>query len=83
MKQPESFICKTRRSFSVNWKRAFSGLKQSLHCWNVTLDSSRKEFQQSVSDPCIYFKRKKKILFTWEESIDDIILAGKTERNSK
>ena len=47
---------------------------------NTTLDSSLKQmgFQQSVTDPCIYFKGKDS--FYLGVYVDDIILIGKTER---
>ena len=48
-------------------KRNLYGLKQSLRCWNSTLDAHLKKlcFLQCNSDPCIYV-----------EAIDDVMVVG-------
>ena len=78
MRQPEGFVAKGKEELVCKLKRSIYGLKQSPRCWNSVLDSYLKElgFSQTASDPCIYYQQKgEEMLY-----VDDIILAGKTER---
>ena len=62
-------------------KRSIYGLKQSPRCWNQTLDAQLKKmgFVQSTSDPCIYTSSKEDLLIL-AVYVDDIVLAGKSEK---
>ena len=81
MKQPEGFISKGQEHLVCKLKRSIYGLKQSPRCWNSTLDSYLKKmgFMQAVSDPCLYIASEGE-LFIIGVYVDDIVLAGKSDR---
>jgi transposase InsO family protein len=81
MKQPEGFITKGQEHLVCNLKRSIYGLKQSPRCWNSALDDSLKKmgFVQTASDPCLYVSSEGD-LFMIGVHVDDIILAGKSNR---
>ena len=56
MQQPEGFVVEGRECLVCRSKHSIYGLKQSLRCWNSTIDGYLKKlgFLQLVSDPCIY-----------------------------
>eukprot|EP00795_Rhopilema_esculentum_P000655 gene655-10361_t len=65
--------------------------RDSLHkgllpprCWNEEIDKhlKRMEFKQAKSDPCIYTASGGEV-FLIVVYVDDIILAGKTEKRMK
>ena len=84
MKQPEGFTVKGKEHLVCKLKRSIYGLKQSPRCWNQTLDTQLKKmgFIQSTSDPCIYTSSKEGLLIL-AVYVDDIVLAGKSEKQIK
>ena len=73
MKQPEDML-----------RRSIYGLKQSLRCWNVALDSqlNRMGFTQTTGDPCLYVSTEGEP-FIVAVYVDDALLAGKSDRRIK
>ena len=82
MKQPEGSEIDGKEHLVCKLKKSIYGLKQSPHCWNVALDTQLKKmgFTQSENDPCIYYRNSGGEMFYIGVYVDDIILAGKTER---
>ena len=58
MHQREGFVIKGKEGMACKFNKVIYGLKQSLRCWNSTIDSYLQEsgFSQSKADPCIYLK---------------------------
>lgn len=81
MKQPEGFEVKGQEHLICKLKRNIYGLKQAPRCWNTILDVKLKKmgFIQSTSDPCTHTSSKKET-FVIAVFVDDIILAGKTDK---
>ena len=84
MNQPEGFVHQGKEELVCKLKKSIYGLKQSPRCWNSTLDTHLKDlrFTQMVSDPCIYHQEMEGEMpyIGVYMYVDDIILAGKTER---
>ena len=82
MRQPEGFEIKGKEHLVCKLKKSIYGLKQSPRCWNVALDAQLKEmgFTQSTNDPCIYHRKTGGDIFYMGVYVDDIVLAGRTER---
>ena len=61
MSQPEGFIDKGRPNFVCKLKKSIYGLKQSVRCWNSTLDEAliSSGYRKSDADGCIYVKSVK------------------------
>ena len=85
MRQPEGFEAKGKENLVCRLKKSIYGLKQSPRCWNVALDAQLKNmgFVQSENDPCIYYRNTGGEMFYAGVYVDDIILAGKSERKLK
>ncbi len=85
MRQPVGFVSQGEEELVCKLKKSIYGLKQSPRCWNVALDTQVKSmgFIQSKNDPCIYFKNIGGEMFYMGVFVDDIVLAGKTERDLK
>ena len=83
MKQPKGFAVKGQENLVCKLKKSIYGLKQASRCWNTVLDAQLKKmgFSQSASDPCIYTSSEETFMIA--EYVDDIILAGKTDRRMK
>ena len=81
MRQPEGFVAKGQERLVCKLKKSIYGLKQSPRCWNAALDKQLKDmgFVQSASDPCVY-KDSGGEMFLIGVYVDDIILAGKTDK---
>ena len=81
MKQPEGFASEGQAHLVCKLKKSIYGLKQAPRCWNTVLDVQLKKmgFSQSTSDPCIY-KSPKEEPFLIAVYVDDIILAGRTDK---
>ena len=82
MKQPEGFIEEGKEEMVCKLKRSIYGLKQSARCWNTELDQKLRSlgFTQSKNDPCIYTRITGGELFVIAVYVDDIIQAGKNEK---
>ena len=85
MTQPESFVIKGKEHLVCKLKRSLYGLKQSPRCWNSVLDSRLKlmGFKQANSDTCIYTAFAEGEMFIIAVYVDDIILAGKSDKKLK
>ena len=83
MEQPEEFIEKGKEEMVCKLKRSIYGLKQSARCWNTELDQKLRSigFVQSKNDPCIYTRITEGELFVIAVYVDDIIQAGKNEKD--
>ena len=81
MKQPEGFIERGQEHLVCRLNRSIYGLKQSPRCWNSALDVCLKAmgFAQSPSDPCVYTSTEGE-MFVIAVYVDDILLAGKTDK---
>ena len=81
MKQPEGFIERGQEHLVCRLNRSIYGLKQSPRCWNSALDVRLKAmgFSQSPSDPCVYTSTEGE-MFVIAAYVDDILLAGKTDK---
>ena len=81
MKQPEGFVVKGKEHLVCKLNRSIYGLKQSPRCWNAVLDDKlkRKGFAQTTGDPCIYTALEGE-MFIIAVYVDDILLAGKSDR---
>ena len=81
MKQPEGFASEGQAHLVCKLKKSIYGLKQAPRCWNTVLDVQLKKmgFSQSTSDPCIY-KSANEEPFLIAVYVDDIILAGRTDK---
>ena len=84
MRQPEGFIAKGQEHLVCKLKESIYGLKQSPRCWNTILDDQLKDmgFVQSASDSCVY-KDSGGEMFLIGVYVDDIILAGKSDKSIK
>ena len=84
MRQPEGFVATGQEHLVCKLKRSIYGLKQSPRCWNTVLDDQLKNmgFVQSASDPCVY-KDSGGEMFLVGVYVDDIILAGKSDKRIK
>ena len=84
MRQTEGFIAKGQEHLVCKLKKSIYGLKQSPRCWNTVLDDQLKDmgFVQSASDPCVY-KDSGGEMFLIGVYVDDIILAGKSDKSIK
>ena len=85
MRQPEGFVATGQEHLVCKLKRSIYGLKQSPHCWNTVLDQDQLKnmgFVQSASDPCVY-KDSGGEMFLIGVYVDDIILAGKSDKRIK
>ena len=84
MNQPKGFVAIGQENLVCKLKRSIYGLKQAPRCWNNVLDAQLKEmsFIQSGSDPCIYISSKEETVLI-AVYVDDIILAGKSDRAIK
>ncbi|KAK3880875.1 hypothetical protein Pcinc_014673 [Petrolisthes cinctipes] len=73
--KPDGFVEQGKETMVCKLKKSIYGLKQSLRCWNYTLDSSLRElgFVQTSGDPCIYDNLED--FFIVAVYVDDIILA--------
>ncbi|KAK3876705.1 hypothetical protein Pcinc_018517 [Petrolisthes cinctipes] len=73
--KPDGFVEQGKETMVCKLKKSIYGLKQSLRCWNYTLDSSLRElgFVQTSGDPCIYVNLED--FFIVAVYVDDIILA--------
>ena len=82
MAQPVGFVSKGKESLVCKLKKSLYGLKQSPRCWNTALDGYLKSigFKQSNSDPCIYHRKTGGEMFYMGVYVDDIVLAGKTDK---
>ena len=82
MRQPEGFEVEEKKNLVCRLKKSIYGLKQSPRCWNVVVDTQLKNmgFVQSKNDPCIYYRNTGGEMFYAEVYVEDIILAGKSER---
>ena len=82
MRQPEGSIEVGKEEMVCKLKRSIYGLKQSARCWNTELDQKLRKlgFVQSKNDPCIYTKITGGEMFVIAVYVDDIILAGKSEK---
>ena len=58
MEQPEGYVNADHPDYVCKLNRSLYGLKQSVRCWNSTLDSYIKSagYRQSGADSCIYIK---------------------------
>ena len=85
MAQPEGFMSKGQEHLVCRLKKSIYGLKQSLRCWNTTLDAHLKKtgFTQSNSDPRIYYKGTGGEMVCMGVYVDDIVLAAKTDEKLK
>ena len=74
MEGQEELVCRLNKSIY--------GLKQSPRCWNSALQRKLDGmgFVQSTSDPCVYKKDSGGDIFIIGVYVDDIVLAGKTDR---
>jgi len=81
MKQPEGFVVKGKEHLVCKLNRSIYGLKQSPRCWNAVLDDKLKGigFAQTTGDPCIYTALEGE-MFIIAVYVDDILLAGKSDR---
>ena len=61
MSQPEGFVEPDKPSHVCKLKKSIYGLKQSVRCWNTTLDEYLKSvgYRKSDADGCIYVKSVK------------------------
>lgn len=82
MQQPKGFECQGKEELVCKLKKSIYGLRQSPCRWNSTLDAYLKklEFIQTASDPCIYYHKTAEDIMYIGVYVDDIILAGKTEK---
>ena len=82
MQQLNGYVCKGKEKYVCKLNKSIYGLKQSPHCWNLTLDTYLKKlkFAQTASDPCIYYRKTGGDIMYVGVYVDDIILAGKTVR---
>lgn len=83
MEQPEGFEKSGCQGEKLVWKlkKSLYGLKQSGHNWNKVLHQYLigENFDESMSDPCVYTKKvgeSKVILIVW---VDDILIAASDE----
>ena len=81
MSQPHGFVATDQQNLVCKLKKSIYGLKQSPRCWNLTLHNHLKKmgFLQTGSDPCIY-RSSRGETFLIGVYVDDIVLAGKSER---
>ncbi len=82
MKQPQGFILEGQEKLVCRLNKSIYGLKQSPRCWNTALHRKLDDmgFVQSTSDPCVYKKDSGGDNFIIGVYVDDIVLAGKTDR---
>ena len=82
MKQPQGFILEGQEELVCRLNKSIYGLKQSPRCWNTALHRKLDGvgFVQSTSDPCVYKKDSGGDIFLIGVYVDDIVLAGKTDR---
>ncbi len=82
MKQPQGFILEGQEKLVCRLNKSIYGLKQSPRCWNTALHRKLDDmgFVQSTSDPCVYKKDSGGDIFIIGVYVDDIVLAGKTDR---
>lgn len=73
MVQPECFA---KGAKVCCLKKSLYGLKQASRVWNEKLDSALKSFgmEQSVVDPCIYFKSENGCILIVAVYVDDILI---------
>ena len=76
MKQPEGFIKPGSEELVCQLKKSLYGLKQSPKCWYDARSVYLKElnFQQSVADPCMFYKWEGNDLTLLTAYVDDLIL---------
>ena len=76
MKQPEGFIKPGSEELVCQLKKSLYGLKQSPKCWYDALSVYLKElnFQQSVADPCMFYKWERNDLTLLTVYVGDLIL---------
>ena len=81
MDQHESFVVQGKEGLVCKLKHSRYSLKQAPRCWNFVLDQRLKEigFVQANSDPCIYVATSGEP-FIFGFHVDDILLAGKSEK---
>ena len=63
MCQPEGFVDTDHPNIVCKLKKSIYGLKQSVRCWNVTLDEllvSSPGYHKSNADNCVHIKTEKK-----------------------
>ena len=84
MSQPPGFVATDQQNLVCKLKKSIYGLKHSPRCWNSTLHNHLKKmgFLQTASDPCIY-RSSGGETFLIGVYVDDIILAGKSERKMR
>ena len=82
MKQPQGFILKGQEELVCRLSKSIHGLKQSPRCWNTALHRKLDGMGivQSTSDPCVYKEDSGGDIFIIGVYVDDIVLAGKTDR---